>query len=46
MNLLNEKPINILDLKMKDQLLDIVFHSVNEKPADQIKLPLASMKNL
>ena len=46
MNLLNEKSINLLVLKMKDQLLDIVFHSLNEKPANLIKLPLASMKHL
>ena len=45
MNLLNEKSINHLVLKMKDQLLDIVFHSLNEKPTNQIKLPLTSMKN-
>ena len=45
MNLLNEKAIKLLVLKMKDQLLDIVFHSLNEKHANQIKLPLASMKN-
>ena len=35
MNILNEKAIKLLVLKMKDQLLDIVFHSLNEKPANR-----------